>query len=160
MVLLYGHKLTTYVEDKHDSGLNTNKHGKGAQLVQTGVNVDRSQFSNPASLTMEAFTAGQRKPIHNSIEVGLEEMRRLMKLGKLKISKRCPAWHSEKNGYFYTGKKGEKAYAGAEHSIDASRYGILSLVGNKGTPFGQCQLAYNDFNNGFDGDDGGIEFEY
>lgn len=136
----------------HDSGIKTNQRGKGAQLIHTGVNVQRLQFENPAHLIMEMSKAGANNPSKRSIEVGLEEMRRLFQAGKLKVSRECMEFFREKNAYFYTGNKA-KPFAGDDHCIDAARYGILSLVGNRGVPFGQCQKVFEDFNNGWDYDD-------
>lgn len=135
----------------HDSGIKTNQRGVGAQLMNTGVNTNAGYvFENPPHLIINAGKVGSTTVTSRSIEVGLQETRRLVREGKFKVVRNCYNWFSEKNSYFYTGKTGDKAFSGADHCIDSQRYGLLSLVGGKGIPAGQCGTTFHDWNNGYD----------
>lgn len=116
----------------HDSGLKSNEQGRGQQLIRTGINVYGEPFKNPQDIMFDLVKIGARKPSYNAIEPGLEEMRRLMKHNKIKVSRHCSNWFREKNSYFYNeGKPVDKD----NHFIDASRYAILSLIGNLGETY-------------------------
>jgi hypothetical protein len=68
------------------------------------------------------------------------------KQGKLKVVKTCVEWFKEKNGYFRTGKKGDKAFSGDDHCIDSSRYGFISLLGGRGRRVADVQKGGDTFN--------------
>ncbi|EJG1032678.1 terminase family protein [Vibrio parahaemolyticus] len=132
----------------HDAGDGVDgSAGYGSILKRLGLNVHPEPFSNPVITSSNVVNP---TPTHcRSIEAGLYYMEQFFKEQKLKISKTCHSWFKEKAGYYRTGKTGLNAYAGSDHSIDASRYAFMSLLGHKGIPAGQCQKTNEDWNNGF-----------
>lgn len=123
----------------HDSGLDSDSNTSNGKLLRRlGVNVLPEPFRNPTDTQLNVIhpvTSGKNVRL---IDTGLTEMRYLAGEGRLKVHQRCANWFKEKRGYFYRYNSNTKkmGYAGADHSIDASRYAIMSLMGNRGYQFG------------------------
>ncbi|TKG17747.1 terminase large subunit domain-containing protein [Vibrio lentus] len=121
--------------------------GYASVLKRLGLNVPAKPFYNPQMTDAELVNPSSSHS--RSIEAGLYYMEQFFKEGKLKVHEHCFEWFKEKAGYYRTGKNGANAFAGEDHAIDSSRYAFMSLLGNRGTPAGQAQKQYTDFNNGF-----------
>ncbi|EEO4608483.1 hypothetical protein G6S93_004409 [Salmonella enterica] len=120
----------------HDSGLDSDaSESNGKMLARYGVIVDPQPFRNPADtqLRIQSLSQTSNKSVRK-IETGLQEMRYLFQLGKLKVLERCEQWFKEKHSYSYSYNETTQTlgYAGADHVIDASRYAILSRIAGKG----------------------------
>lgn len=130
----------------HDGGVNSvNPEAKAKVMKGMGVNVLGKSFYNPATLSLAFHKSGgiEREP-------GLTEMRRLMEEGKLKICRSVTHFFREKAQLFYApASNGGIKCVGQDDAIDAIRYGVISLRGNRGVPFGQCVSDCDNFNNGF-----------
>lgn len=128
----------------HDSGLASEANEtKGKILTRNGVNVVGT-FRNP----LESQMNGKNKLSFTnkstfSIEAGLEEMRYLFQQDKLKISENCLGLIKELPNYYYKVNQitGRKKYSGSDHSIDAARYALMSLVCNRGCNWGDVQTG-------------------
>lgn len=128
----------------HDSGLASEANEtKGKILQRLGVNVVGT-FRNP----LESQMNGKNKLSFTnkstfSIEAGLEEMRYLFQQGKLLISENCLGLIKELPNYYYKVNPitGRKKYSGSDHSIDAARYALMSLVCNRGCNWGDVQTG-------------------
>lgn len=118
----------------HDSGLNSNANESNGKLLQRlGVNVVGVAM-NPPETMLRMVKLGTHTTNRFSVETGLSEMRFLMSQGQLKICDNCDQWFREKHSYSYTfnDKTREQGRAGADHCIDASRYGFMGLISNRG----------------------------
>ncbi|EKE9051047.1 terminase family protein [Salmonella enterica] len=125
----------------HDSGLESSaSETKGKILVRCGVNVSFPVFRNPPASTLKAPKYGSTPKAYNDIATGLEEMNYLMQEGKLKVCRRCQDWLTEKHSYSYkyNPNTGRIDTTKPDHAMDASRYGFLSLVGNRGGLWGNA----------------------
>ncbi|EGG0429781.1 hypothetical protein IDQ21_004449 [Salmonella enterica] len=119
----------------HDSGLKSDASESNGKLLQKlGVNVPPDPFSNPQDTQLRTTKLGNRNRSGLSIETGLSEMRYLMNNGQLKVLDNCDHWFREKHSYSYSFNERTRTlgYAGADHCIDASRYAVMSLIGNRG----------------------------
>jgi phage terminase large subunit-like protein len=113
----------------HDAGLNSSSpEAYARQLIKLGCSVHRQSFRNPVDLKLGLFNIDQTKT-HNAREPGLAEMRWLMETGKLKVFNTCINWLREKRSYYY---KADGKTSKPDHTLDASRYCIMSLRGNVG----------------------------
>lgn len=119
----------------HDQGIKSSANESNGKLLQRlGVNVPPDPAMNPPETMLRNIKLGTRTTNRFSIETGLVEMRYLMSQGKLKVCDNCDQWFTEKHSYSYTfnEKTREQGYAGADHCIDASRYGFMGLISNRG----------------------------
>lgn len=131
----------------HDGGINSVSPTAKAKVMRNlGVNIQSRCFFNPPSL----FIGFQKNAGSIDREPGLNEMRRLFGAGKLKIARSVGSFFSEKSQFFYSDKDGGgMKTVGKDDCIDAIRYGIISLRGNRGDPHCQCIGTPVDYNNGF-----------
>ncbi|EKA7615240.1 terminase family protein [Salmonella enterica] len=120
----------------HDSGLKSDASvTKGKILQRHGVNVKTPVFHNPPSSLLRVPKYGNISKAYNDIATGLEEMILMMREGRFKVCSRCYKWMVEKRSYAYAinERTGTIAPKGKDdHCIDASRYAVLSLLGNRG----------------------------
>ncbi|MGL5583766.1 MAG: terminase large subunit domain-containing protein [Cetobacterium sp.] len=130
----------------HDGGVNsTNPESKAKVMKRMGVNIQSRSFYNPQEL---GLSFKNKSTIAR--EPGLTEMRRLFKAGKLKVCKSVRSFFDEKNQLFYAPVSGGGIkYVGKDDCIDAARYAVISMIGNRGLPVCQCISEPIDFNNGF-----------
>lgn len=121
----------------HDGGVNSiNPESKAKVMRDMGVNIQSQSFYNPPDLGI-SFT----KKWYGSIdrEPGLTEMRRLMEEGRLKIARSCVSFFREKAQFFYVQKAGGgMKTVGNDDTLDAARYAIISLRGNRGISMVEC----------------------
>ncbi|MGL5579647.1 MAG: terminase large subunit domain-containing protein [Cetobacterium sp.] len=132
----------------HDGGLNSaSPTSKAKIMISRGVNVQSESFYNGTELSL---SFKDKKNFHR--EPGLEYMRKLIRDGRFKVCKSCVKFYEEKRSLFYSPKpNGGIETKGKDDSIDACRYALISLVGNRGLPYGQCKSGdYEKWNNGFD----------
>jgi phage terminase large subunit-like protein len=125
--------------------------GYGKVLKDLGVIVYSKCAHNPPNATAASWnmTSGSER----SIQTGLMNMNELMRLGKLKIDRSCSNLLREMTTYHAIQRVGKTVYGGSDHAIDSWRYGVISLLGNRGVPAGQCQKKHEDtYNNGYSGD--------
>lgn len=119
----------------HDSGLDSDaSESNGKILRRYGVNVRPEPFRNPPDSQLKITQYNDSNKSVRKIETGLQEMLLMMKEGRFKVTRRCEEWLREKRGYSYKFNLRTRKldYAGADHCIDASRYAVLSLMGNRG----------------------------
>ncbi|HDU5574534.1 TPA: terminase family protein [Klebsiella aerogenes] len=119
----------------HDSGKDSNANESNGKLLERlGVNVHPQVAQNPTETQLRMQKLGSKPRSAFNIETGLTEMRFLMNEGKLKINTNCNDWFREKHSYSYRFNERTRVldYAGADHAIDASRYGFMSLLSDKG----------------------------
>lgn len=116
------------------------------QLREFGINVMVEPFRNPPQSMLRAH---KKTSVENTnardIEVGLDEMRLLFSEGRLKVLAHCSKWFEEKASYFYTQNKnsGKVDRSKPDHAMDASRYLVLSLMGNRGGLYADAFNPYN-----------------
>lgn len=124
----------TVVVVPHDGALNSDDpQAKGKLLIEYGVNVWRQTFRNPTDVKLGIDELKQKKAgAYNSKAAGLIEMQRRFEEGTLKVSDQMVNWLKEKRTYFYKAKNGGgvKPIDKNDHCIDASRYAVMSLIGN------------------------------
>lgn len=137
------------VVSPHDGGIKSlNPESKAKVMMGLGVNIQADPFYNPPITRLGIHKITER---NREREPGLTEMRRLIEEGKLKVCRKVTAFFTEKAQLFYAPVTGGGIKCvGKDDAIDAIRYGIMSLVGNRGTPYGLCG---SNFNNGFDNPD-------
>lgn len=102
-------------------------------LIEYGVNVIPITFSNPADYDLNIqYTPKSRNP--RKIEPGLTIIRDLVSKGKYKVSNACGEWFHQKHiySYKYNERTQTLGYAGADHSIDSGRYGLMSMLNGNG----------------------------
>ncbi|MCS5737541.1 hypothetical protein, partial [Herbiconiux daphne] len=128
---------------------------KGKILTRYGVNVRLPGFRNPPDSLLRVPKFGNESRVYNDIETGLEEMILMMREGRFKVTKRCYQWLVEKRSYAYQVNERTGKVAPTDknnHCIDASRYAVLSLMGNRGglwcdalapNAFAQIDTAYD-----------------
>lgn len=136
----------------HDSGKDSNANeSNGKLLSRLGVNVHPQVAQNPPDTQLRVQKMGTKTKSVFNIETGLTEMRFLMNEGKLKINTSCYDWFREKHSYSYRFNDRTRVldYAGADHAIDASRYGFMALIGNKGCLWENVGKLENNELNGF-----------
>ncbi|EJT3982439.1 terminase family protein [Salmonella enterica] len=100
-------------------------------LQRLGVNVYPVQFQNPPESMLKAKALNASGSRSNSIDAGIAEMRLMMQQGRLSVKDDCDLWWKERRTYSYTFNRttGKHGYnKGYEHSIDASRYALMSLM--------------------------------
>ncbi|EAQ9051860.1 hypothetical protein D8V62_23780 [Salmonella enterica] len=105
------------------------------QLRGFGVNVMLQPFQNPPQSMLKIRRVDAQGSDVRDVETGLDEMRFMMQEGRLKVLQRCNKWFEEKASYYYEQNKNTGAVKRTEknnHAIDASRYALLSLMGNRG----------------------------
>ena len=109
---------------------------KGTILQRYGVNTSASQlFVNPHETLLTIQQVNYKNKSNRDIETGLHEMVHLFNKGLLKVKANCFHWFKEKRSYYWQYNdttKETKPSKGNEHCIDASRYVVLSLIGNRG----------------------------
>lgn len=128
----------------HDGGDGKDGSAGYASLMrQYGCNVV-DYFYNAVDTRVGVI--GVNKTNKRAIAPGLHYMNDYFKRGKLKVVKGCEAFLKEKHSY-HVNEKGD--FRGADHHIDSLRYAFMSLLANRGIPFGQCALEGDDYNNGF-----------
>lgn len=99
-------------------------------LREYGINVYIQPFRNPTE-TKQGLNILKASGGHVAeIEPGLTMMRYMFDEQKLKVWRGCNQWLKEKRAYFYKPSNGKQERTGADHCIDASRYSLLSLLGN------------------------------
>ncbi|EDX4100280.1 hypothetical protein B9R80_002416 [Salmonella enterica] len=126
-ILLNGPYRSVPVVCPHDNP------AKRAILQRLGVNIHGDIFRNPPASMLKNVRIGNASTQYNDVNVGLDEMRLMFYQGRLKVLDRCYNWIRERRSYSYiynrtTGKTGLSKTN--DHAIDASRYALLSLVGN------------------------------
>lgn len=121
----------------HDGGVNSvNPESKAKVMRDAGVNILSQSFYNPPELSI-SFSSKWGSSIER--EPGLTDMRRLFEEGRLKIARSCVSFFREKGQFFYSQKAGGGLKTvGEDDTIDACRYAIVSLRGNRGIPHGEC----------------------
>lgn len=128
----------------HDAGLNSDDpQAKGKLLIEYGINVLRQPFRNPVDvkLGIDELKSGASNS-YNSKAAGLIEMQRRFEEGTLKVSSQMFRWLREKQTYFYKSKGGGyKPVDKDDHCIDASRYAVMSLIGNHFTTVSEAMGA-------------------
>jgi hypothetical protein len=119
----------------HDSSMKSNNpEGKGKILEKLGSNVLYDPFHNPPDTVLRSGKFGTGK-VYNSVETGLAEFRHMFSEERLKIRSDLETWFREKRSYKYTfneATRETKPIDKNNHCIDASRYAVLSLMGNRG----------------------------
>ncbi|EBW7358879.1 hypothetical protein E2L92_21980 [Salmonella enterica subsp. enterica serovar Ibadan] len=128
----------------HDSGLDSDaSESNGKILRRYGVNVRPEPFRNPPDSQLKITQYNDSNKSVRKIETGLQEMLLMMNEGRFKVCRRCEEWLREKRGYFYKFNLRTRKldYAGADHCIDASRYAVLSLMGNRGGNWDEAHTA-------------------
>lgn len=120
----------------HDSGLKSDAATtKGKILERYNVNVKFPIFHNPPDSLLKVPKYGNISKAYNDVATGLEEMIFMMREGRFKVCRRCYQWLVEKRSYSYSvnERTGSIEPKGKDdHCIDASRYAVLSLMGNRG----------------------------
>lgn len=133
----------------HDMGSpdNHNVMGRAKLMQEAGVNVESVVFRNPNDVEFEIQHVSRTTRSNRAVEPGLMVMRQLMEDEKLKVSIRCSNWFREKEEYYYytNPNTGESKRKGAHHTIDASRYAIMSLLAGKGCLY--SQVTDRDYSN-------------
>ncbi|ELI5583694.1 terminase large subunit [Escherichia coli] len=125
----------------HDAGLYSDaQEANGKLLIEYGLNVIRDPFRNPTDLDL-GIRYNDKGGSPRKIEPGLAKMRDLMRKEKLKVSNVCDGWLREKRTYSYKfNPKSQKLdYSKPDHTIDASRYAVMSLVDGKGCLWSELQ---------------------
>ena len=112
-------------------GTNRTQQGGGIsladQLQSAGVNIHWEAFQNPMD------HLGKR---NNSVEVGLQQIRSMMRTGQLKVNKNCIDFWNEQQTYQYgpDGKPQQSRKQGHHFDVvDAFRYGVMSVIQEIGT---------------------------
>ncbi|EHY6648647.1 terminase family protein [Salmonella enterica] len=110
------------------------------QLKNYGCNVLTQVFRNPPQSELKIKKANLDSLSVRDVETGLSEMRFLISENRLKVLSRCHKWFEEKQKYFYTINKnsGQMKRTKPDHAMDASRYGVLSNIGNRGVTWDQA----------------------
>ena len=139
----------------HDGGIKSvNPEAKARIMKDMGVNILGEPFYNPFNLNL-AFHRIRNK--NRDREPGLTEMRRLFETGKLKVCRSILPFFKEKAQMFYAPtNNGGMETKGKDDAIDAIRYGILSLRGNRGVEYRLCVGKPDNFNNGYHYDDSNL----
>lgn len=106
-------------------------------LRMNGINIGPKTFENPIELRNKYTNKST-----NAIQPGLDEMYRMFKQGRLKVSQHMVEWLKEKQRYFYVTRNNKLDYAGPDHVIDASRIAVMTLARN----FGNSPLQARDYN--------------
>ena len=142
--ILDGSYPTIPVVSPHDGGINSVSPESKAKIMKgMGVNILGKSFYNPTTLTLAFHKGGgiEREP-------GLTEMRRMMEEGRFKVCRRVSQFFKEKAQLFYApSANGGMKCVGNDDMIDAARYGVISLRGNRGVSFSEVTRRFND---GFD----------
>lgn len=129
----------------HDSGLGEGaaSDAKGKMLQRFGLNVIPHTFVNPVQ-TKLSFKWDATTKKATSIQAGINEICLMMQEGRLKVAEHCEEWLKQVRGYFYKRHNvtGKITYAGADHSLDASRYALLTLMNGEGMDYAQLGEHY------------------
>lgn len=135
------------VVSPHDGGIKSvNPESKARIMKDLGVNVLGEPFYNPTNLNL-AFHRIEKR--NREREPGLTEMRRLFETGKLKVCRSILPFFKEKAQMFYAATaSGGMETKGKDDAIDAIRYAVLSLRGNRGIQYRFCIEPVAE-NNGF-----------
>ncbi|MGL5581046.1 MAG: terminase large subunit domain-containing protein [Cetobacterium sp.] len=135
------------VVSPHDGGIKSvNPESKARVMKDLGVNVLGEPFYNPSNLNLAFHHIGKR---NREREPGLTEMRRLFETDKLKVCRSILPFFKEKAQMFYAPTaSGGMETKGKDDAIDAIRYAILSLRGNRGVEKRFCVDPVGQ-NNGF-----------
>ncbi|WBM71933.1 hypothetical protein OH773_06745 [Buttiauxella sp. WJP83] len=124
------------VINPHDSGMSSSANDtKGKILQRMGVNTSPALiFRNPTDSQLQITKFNNNNKSVRQIDTGLEEMRLMFNQGQLKIKESCYHWFKEKRSYYWKHNPvtNEVKPSGADHTIDASRYAVMSLINNKG----------------------------
>ncbi|HDG7833288.1 TPA: terminase family protein [Klebsiella quasipneumoniae] len=108
-------------------------------MQRWGVNTSQAMlFKNPPEALLNVQLNSNNKSVRE-IDTGLHEMRYLFNQGLLKVAAKCWHWYKEKRGYYWVYNDTTKTSTpskGNEHCIDASRYLVMSLIGNRGALWG------------------------
>ena len=123
-----------------DMGVNSeDPNAKAKQIERLGVNVIRLPFQNPPETNLSIMHIDRTNKSARKIATGINQMCFMFEDGSLKVSPTCFNWFKEKHGYYLKVNKntGRVDYAGADHAIDASRYGIMSLLNGMGCRWDQ-----------------------
>lgn len=108
-------------------------------MQRWGVNTSTAMlFQNPPETLLNVKLNSNNKSVRE-VDTGLHEMRYLFNQGLLKVAAKCWHWYKEKRGYYWVYNDTTKESSpskGNEHCIDASRYLIMSLIGNRGGLWG------------------------
>ncbi|ELK9995662.1 terminase family protein [Salmonella enterica] len=116
----------------NDSGMGETSAEINLKILQRlGCNVYPDTFKNPPESMLKVTSLSASGAKSNAIDTGLAEMRLMMQQGRLSVHESCELWLKERRTYSYvfnrtTGKHGYNK--GYEHSIDASRYALMSLM--------------------------------
>lgn len=132
----------------HDGGIKSvNPEAKARIMKDLGVNILGEPFYNPFNLNL-AFHKITSK--NRDREPGLTEMRRLFETNKLKVCRSILPFFKEKAQMFYAPtSNGGMETKGKDDAIDAIRYAILSLRGNRGVEYRLCVGNPDSRNNGY-----------
>lgn len=100
-------------------------------MQRLGCNVHPLPFANPYESQLKVTNLSATGSKSNSISTGVDEMRLMMQQGRLSVHDSCDLWKKERRTYSYIFNKttGKTSFnKGYEHSIDASRYALMSLM--------------------------------
>ncbi|ECE4535659.1 hypothetical protein DCH27_25405 [Salmonella enterica] len=100
-------------------------------MQRLGVNIHPEPFKNPVQSMLKVTSLSAQNAKSNAVDTGIAEMRLMMQQGRLSVKDDCKLWLKERRTYSYIFSKatGKHDYnKGYEHSIDASRYGLMSLM--------------------------------
>ncbi|EGI0196847.1 hypothetical protein IFY90_004250 [Salmonella enterica] len=138
-------KSVPIVGGANDSGLGGESHAEiNLKILQRlGCNVHPEPFQNPHESLLKVTNLSASGKRTNSIDTGIAEMRLMMQQGRLSVKDSCELWLKERRTYSYifnrtTGKHGYNK--GYEHSIDASRYALMSLMRGLGCKWYEREL--------------------
>ncbi|EHX9244008.1 terminase family protein [Escherichia coli] len=126
---------------------------QGKILQRMGFYVPLDVFRNPLDNQLNVARYGiSKQERYNDIERGLIEMRYLFDAGKLKINKHLQILLRDMRSYSYKYKDNSKelSYAGEDHSIDAARYSVMSLMASRGHEVYRCSDLDNNRLSTFD----------
>ncbi|EBV2055765.1 hypothetical protein EWD52_23505 [Salmonella enterica subsp. enterica serovar Braenderup] len=116
----------------NDGGIVDGSSAANLRILQRlGCNVYPVPFQNPPQSMLKVSSLSATGAQSNAVDTGVAEMRLMMQQGRLSVKDSCELWLKERRTYSYvfnrtTGKTGYNK--GYEHSIDASRYALMSLM--------------------------------
>ncbi|HFW4592847.1 TPA: terminase family protein [Salmonella enterica subsp. enterica serovar Aberdeen] len=131
----------------NDGGIIDGSSGANLKILQRlGCNVYPDTFKNPPQSMLKVKSLSASGAQVNSIDTGIAEMRLMMQQGRLSVKESCELWLKERRTYSYvfnrtTGKHGYNK--GYEHSIDASRYALMSLMRGIGCKWYERDSEYS-----------------
>lgn len=111
---------------------------RGKIMRDMGCNIPNQPFFNPQDTQLDLIKTTNSKS-NRLIGTGIDEMILLFEQERLKVDASCFNWFREKRNYFwqYNEVTGEHKAKGQDHTIDASRYALLSLIGNRGCEYSE-----------------------